>query len=43
MRIFEVADQTGFLSDKHFISVFKKHYGVSPAMYQKSQASHRET
>lgn len=43
MRIFEVAAQTGFLSDKHFISVFKKHYGVSPAMYQKSQASHRET
>ena len=43
MRIFEVAAQTGFLSDKHFISVFKKHYGVSPAMYQKSQARHRET
>lgn len=43
MRIFEVAAQTGFLSDKHFISVFKKHYGVSPAMYQKSQAGHRET
>ena len=43
IRIFEVAAQTGFLSDKHFISVFKKHYGVSPAMYQKSQASHRET
>ena len=43
MRVFEVATQTGFLSDKHFISVFKKYYGVSPAMYQKSQASHRET
>ena len=43
MRVFEVATRTGFLSDKHFISVFKKYYGVSPAMYQKSQASHRET
>lgn len=42
MRVFEVATRTGFLSDKHFISVFKKYYGVSPAMYQKSQASHRE-
>ena len=43
MRVFEVATRTGFLSDKHFISVFKKYYGVSPAMYQKSQASHGET
>ena len=42
MRVFEVATRTGFLSDKHFISVFKKYYGVSPAMYQKSQASHGE-
>lgn len=35
LKIYEVAAQTGFVSDKHFISVFKKFYGVSPTIYQK--------
>lgn len=35
LKIYEVAAQTGFVSDKHFISVFKKFYGVSPTVYQK--------
>lgn len=32
-KIYNVAAMTGFVSTKHFISVFKKHYGMSPTNY----------
>ena len=33
MRVYEVAEKTGFNSAKHFITVFKKYYGVTPVSY----------
>lgn len=35
MKVYEVAEKTGFTSAKHFISVFKKYYGISPSQFQK--------
>ncbi len=35
IRIYDVAARTGFLSPKHFITVFKSYYGMSPASYQR--------
>lgn len=32
-KIYKVAELTGFVSSKHFISVFKKFYGVTPTIY----------
>lgn len=34
-KIYEIGEKLGFVSTKHFISVFKKYYGVSPTTYQK--------
>ena len=42
MRVFEVAARTAFCRTNISSRFFKKYYGVSPAMYQKSQASHGE-
>lgn len=36
MKIYEAAEHSGFTSAKHFIAVFKKHYGVSPQIFQKN-------
>ena len=36
-KIYEIGEKLGFVSTKHFISVFKKYYGVSPTTYQKEQ------
>ena len=36
-KIYEIGEKLGFVSTKHFISVFKKYYGVSPTIYQKEQ------
>ena len=30
IRVYTVAEQTGFVSVKHFNTVFKKYYGVTP-------------
>ena len=35
IRVYEVAEKTGFNSAKHFITVFKKYYGVTPVSYAK--------
>lgn len=32
-KVYEIAEKTGFVSTKHFISVFKKYYGLTPAVY----------
>ena len=32
-KIYKIAERTGFVSSKHFISVFKKYYGTTPAAY----------
>lgn len=34
MTIQSVAEQTGYASDKHFISVFKKYFGTTPNEYR---------
>ena len=34
MTIQSVAEQTGYASDKHFISVFKKYFGTTPHEYR---------
>ena len=34
IRIYQVAEQTGFVSVKHFNTVFKKYYGVTPTNYK---------
>lgn len=36
MKVYEVATSSGFISAKHFISVFKKYYGISPLNFQKN-------
>lgn len=33
IRIYSIAEQTGFVSVKHFNTVFKKYYGVTPTGY----------
>lgn len=33
IKIYSVAKQTGSVSTKHFSSVFKKYYGVTPTNY----------
>lgn len=37
IKIYEVATQVGFVSSKHFISVFKKYYGITPSKYNIDQ------
>lgn len=32
-KIYQISEKTGFVSTKHFISVFKKYYGVTPTNY----------
>lgn len=32
-KVYIVAQKTGFVSAKHFISVFKKYYGVTPSVF----------
>lgn len=32
-KIYKIAERTGFVSSKHFISVFKKYYGTTPSAY----------
>lgn len=34
VTIQSVAEQTGYVSDKHFISVFKKYFGITPHEYR---------
>lgn len=34
-KIYEIADEVGYISVKHFIHVFKRKLGVSPGEYQK--------
>ncbi len=34
-RIYEIAEMTGYSNTNYFISLFKKHVGVSPAEYRK--------
>lgn len=34
MRIYTVAERTGFVSVKHFNTVFKKYYGVTPSNFK---------
>ena len=38
MTIQSVAEQTGYASDKHFIGVFKKYFGVTPHEYRQRKA-----
>lgn len=38
MTIQSVAEQTGYASDKHFISVFKKYFGTTPNEYRQRKA-----
>ena len=38
-KIYEIGEKLGFVSTKHFISVFKKYYGMSPTAYQKMYTS----
>lgn len=38
MTIQSVAEQTGYASDKHFISVFKKYFGTTPNEYRQHKA-----
>lgn len=38
MTIQSVAEQTGYASDKHFISVFKKYFGTTPNDYRQRKA-----
>lgn len=35
IRVYEVAEKIGFNSAKHFITVFKKYYGVTPSTFAK--------
>ena len=37
IKIYEIGEKLGFVSTKHFISVFKKYYGISPTTYQREQ------
>ncbi|MDG0809829.1 helix-turn-helix transcriptional regulator [Cohnella rhizosphaerae] len=37
MKIFEVAERTGYVNVKHFSYVFKKHYGVTPGEYDQAE------
>lgn len=37
IRIYTIAEQTGFVSVKHFNTVFKKYYGVTPTGYLKDK------
>lgn len=37
IRIYAIAEQTGFVSVKHFNTVFKKYYGVTPTSYIKGE------
>lgn len=37
IRIYSIAEQTGFVSVKHFNTVFKKYYGVTPTNYLKDK------
>jgi len=37
LYISEIANETGFLSLKHFSKCFKKYYGVNPSEYKKQQ------
>lgn len=38
IKIYQLSEKTGFVSTKHFISVFKKFYGMTPTNYlQKSR------
>jgi len=37
MTIQSVAEQTGYASDKHFISVFKKYFGTTPNEYRQQK------
>lgn len=32
-KVYSIAEKVGFVSTKHFISVFKKYYGLTPAAY----------
>lgn len=41
-KIYEIGEKLGFVSTKHFISVFKKYYGVSPTTYQKTGCGHHK-
>ena len=36
IKIYDIAMQVGYVSPKHFISVFKKYYGVTPSNYPKN-------
>ena len=38
MTLQSVAEQTGYLSDKHFIGVFKKFFGVTPNEYRHNRS-----
>ncbi len=33
-KVYDIAQQVGFISSKHFISAFKKYYGTTPKEYQ---------
>ncbi len=37
LTIQSVAEQTGYLSDKHFISVFKRYFGMTPNEYRQTK------
>lgn len=37
MKIFEVAERTGYVNVKHFSYVFKKHFGVTPGEYDTAE------
>ena len=37
LTIQQIAEMTGYLSDKHFIGVFKKFFGVTPNEFRREQ------
>lgn len=37
IHVYTVAEKTGFVSVKHFITVFKKYYGTTPTGYLNEQ------
>ena len=39
MKISDIASHTGYINEKYFFSVFKKHVGVSPQQYRDSASN----
>lgn len=40
LKVYDIADKVGYVSDKHFSHVFKQHYGMPPGEYQENHRRH---